>query len=195
MSSGFNNSAPAVLGGREPVKVIRDILKSELGLSEKRIMLTNSKIDIDTSPGLYIALSYLGGKAIASNNHAEATAAGMVEVQEVTMRHQIQIDILSADDSARLQKEQVILALNSIFSEQTQELNGLHIGRIAGDFVDVSSLEETKILNRYTMTVNVTSLYSNRKSLAGFYTKFPVTTQNDVNTTKQQFEAEVQPSF
>lgn len=180
---------------REVVKVIGDILKSELGIAAGQIMLTNMKWNIPTNEGLFVALSYVSGKAIANNNYQIPTGNGMSEVQEVTMRSIIQIDLLSFDDSARLQKEQVIQSLRSVASQAAQELNGMHIARIPGDFVDASSLEDTKLLNRFTMTIAVTNLISTTKALAGYYNQFPVTGQNDTNGNKIQIEAENAPSF
>jgi hypothetical protein len=181
---------------REPVKVIRDILKSELGLTDKRIMLTNSKIDIDPGPGIFIALSYLHSKAFASNNYATPTPAGMQETQEVAMVHHIQVDIMSADESARMQKEQVIQALQSIFAQQAMDANLMNINKLPTEIIDTSSLEETKIMNRYTMNFSLFALHSLNKPLAGgYYDKFPVTVQDDTDTHVESFEAEATPSF
>lgn len=189
MSSGFN-------GGREPIKVLRDIIKSELALDDDRIMLQNQKIDIRPIKGLYVVLSYLNGKPIGSNNFTTPTNYGLSETQEVLMRHQIQIDIMSADDSARLQKEQVMQALNSIFSQQQQTLNGMQISKVTGEFINASSLEETKILSRYTIAVYMTSLYSLTKPLtSGIFEKFPVTIIDDNDLQTVAFEAESTPNF
>lgn len=180
---------------REPIKVILDIIKSELGLADGQIMIINQKWNIPSTPGLYVAISYISGKVIANNNYVEPVVNGVVEIQEVTMLETIQIDVLSADASARTRKEEIIQALRSVFSQQAQDSNGLQIARIPSDFLDASSLEETTILNRFMMTINVTSLFSKTKSLGGYYDKFPTEGVNDTNSDVIDFDAQNAPAF
>lgn len=156
---------------REPVKVIGDIIKSELGLAAGAIMLDYEKFDISTDPGLYVALSYISGKAIGNNNYFDS--ASLKEIQEVAMNHIIQIDLMSFDSSARERKEEVIMALRSIASQQAQDQYGMQIARIPSEFVNTASLENTKILNRFTMSIVVKSLYKKTKT-AEYYDTFQV---------------------
>lgn len=157
---------------REPIKVIADILLSELELTTDQIILDYQKFNIPNTPGLFIALDYIGGKAIGNNNYADdAGSDGMVETQQVAMNHLIQIDIMSFDSSARTRKEEVIMALRSIFSQQAQDANDMQIARMPGEFQNASSLEETKILNRFTMTIVTKSVYTKTKS-ASYYDSF-----------------------
>lgn len=154
---------------REPILIIADILKSELDLASGAIMLDYEKFDINTDPGLYIALSYVSGKAIGNNNYFDALT--LTEIQQAAMQHVIQIDIMSFDASARTRKEEVIMALRSIASQQAQENNSMQIARIPGEFINTASLENTKILNRFTMNITVKSLYKKTKT-ASYYDKF-----------------------
>lgn len=154
---------------REPIKVIADILKNELNLVDGQIMLDYSKINILEDPGLYVALSYLGGKAIGNNNYFDPNA--LTEIQEVAMNEIIQIDLMSFDNAARLRKEEVIMALRSVYSQQAQEAQLMQVARIPGDFVNASDFEETKWLNRFTMTIVVKALYRKEKDV-DYYDKF-----------------------
>lgn len=154
----------------EPIKVVRDILKSELGLDEGAIMLAYEKWDIPATEGLYVALSYMGpGKIVANVNDFDPVADQ--EIQQVTMVNTVQIDVMSFDGSARVRKEEVAMALASIYSQQQQEKNNMQIGRQPTAFADASNLEVTKMLNRFVTTVSVTSLHVKRKS-AGYFDKF-----------------------
>lgn len=150
---------------REPIIVLGDILKSELNLADGQIMLSNQKWNIPQNPGLYIALSYLGGKAIGNNSYVVDVPSGMEEILSVTMFYMVQVDIMSFGPEALTRKEEVIMALRSVLSQQLQESNDMQVGRISGNFTDVSMLEETSMLNRYTMTVNVTALQTKRKAV------------------------------
>lgn len=141
---------------RETVKIIGDIIKGDLQLSDQQVMLAFQKFNIPTVKGLYIAISYVSGKAIGNNNYFLPET--VEESQEVTMHELIQIDVMSFDSSARVRKEEIIASLRGIRSQQMQDKYQLQIARIPGDFLNVSSLEETAYLNRFTITVAVTSL-------------------------------------
>lgn len=154
---------------REPILIIGDIIKRELELSSGAVMLYYEKFDIVTDPGLYVTLSYVSGKAIGNNNYFDSI--NLTEVQEVAMNHIIQIDLMSFDASARTRKEEVIMALRSMASQNAQDQYGIQIARIPSEFVNASSLEATKILNRFTMSIVVKSLYRKTKA-AAFYDTF-----------------------
>jgi hypothetical protein len=160
---------------REPIKVIADLLVSEMGLTAGQIMLSGQKWNIPKDNELYIALFYLPSKPIGSNNYSEPTPSGMNEIQEMAVRHMIQIDIMSfgenADSKARARKEEVLMALRS---QKAQDLMGTYhmgIARIASEMVPTASLEETKYLDRYTTTIAVTALHRKVKS-AAYYDTF-----------------------
>jgi hypothetical protein len=159
-----------LLVSREPIKVIADIIKHELDLADGQIMLDYEKINILPDPGLYVAVSYLGGNAIGNNNYFEPVT--LKEIQEVAMQEMVQIDILSFDASARTRKEEVIMALRSIYSQNAQDANSMQIARIPGNFQNASSLEETKILNRFTMAITIKAIYRKEKAV-DYYDKFP----------------------
>jgi len=157
------------MSDREIIKVLGDILKNQMGLRDDQIMLAYSKFDIPEKPDLYIALSYISGKAIGNSSHFDTNTNR--EQIDTTMHDIIQVDIMSFDSSARTRKEEVIAALVSIFSLQQQEKYNFEIGRIPGEFINASSLEETKFLNRFTISVAVTSL-SRIERFPSYYDKF-----------------------
>ena len=150
---------------REPIKVLADILSSKFGLSPGQIMLSFEEWNIPKTRGLYFALSYISEKVIANNNYTGADVnGGFTETQQVVVQHDIQIDVMSFDDSARLQKEQVIVALRSVAAQQGMEENNIRIARIPSGLSNTSSLEESKIMNRYSITVRLTALHTFRNA-------------------------------
>ena len=154
---------------REPIKVVADIIQKELGLPDGQVMLGYEKWTIPTNDGLYIVLNYLGGQAIGNNNYF--TGPDQLEHQEVAMRHIIQIDLMSFSGEARARKEEVLMALRSIYSQQQQELFNMSFSRIPTAFIDAASAEETKILNRFTTSMTATALHTKVKP-APYYDKF-----------------------
>lgn len=157
---------------RDAIQTIGDILTHELELPNGRIMLTNERYLIPNVNGVYIALSYLSGKPVSVNSYPVPDLPGMSELQQTVMLYQIQIDIMSFDGSARIQKDWIFTALGSIYAQGAMEANNMQVARMASGFIDASSLEESKILNRYTMTIAVTALISRTKTV-DYYDEFP----------------------
>lgn len=153
----------------EPIKVIANILQNELDIKDGNIMLGFEKWNIPSTPGLYVSLIYIGGQAIGNNNYFDS--ADNTEHQEVSMHHVIQIDALSFDSSARARKEEIFQALRSLYAQQQAEKNIMQIARIPSNFIDVSNVEATKMLNRFTTTISVTALHTKVKA-ADYYNTF-----------------------
>ena len=163
---------------REPIKVLADVIQEEMSLADGQIMLAYEKWEIPKNPGMYVALNYVSSKPIGQRNYFDPTTS--IEEQSSTVHHVIQIDVMSFDSSARMRKEEIFMALTSMFSQQAQEENNLQIAMIPSDFVNTSSLEETKIMNRFTMTIAVTST-SRKVKKADYFDQFatPEVTYND----------------
>jgi hypothetical protein len=126
-------------------------------------------------PGLYLSLGVVSSKGLANNlYYRERDDGGFDEVQETVLDEIIRIELLSWDGSARADRHKVMKALNSTRAQNLMELYGIQIARMPLDFVNTSSLETTKILNRYTATVRVKSLTRTIKAV-DYYDKFPLT--------------------
>lgn len=159
---------------KEPGKVLLDVIKTFMGLTEEQIMFTNQKYFIPNE-GIYVAVSYLGpSKVLASISEIVPDGSGgYKERSGVTMLHLIQIEIMGYGNEARTRKEEIAMALRSIYSQQKQELYQMQIARHPGPFMDTSFLEETQMVTRYTTTVMTSSV--NRKEVATteYYDTFP----------------------
>lgn len=154
---------------REPIKVIADVLQHELGLANGQIVVADQKWNVPKNDGLYISLEYLGpGRTIASINNFDPVS--QVEIQGVTMLLTVQIDFMSYDGSARVRKEEIAMALASVYSQQQQEKYECQIALHPGLFNDNSSVEGTAMLQRYTTTAQITSSFSKQKVVEYFDT-------------------------
>ena len=154
----------------EPIKAVADVIKNELGLSSGQIMLAYEKWDIAKNDKLYVDLSYASQRALCVKS--EFDSENLQEIQSVTIHSLVQVDILSFGDEARTRKEEVLMALNSVYSKQVQEANNMQFGRIPSEWTNTSTLEETKFLNRFTMAVAVTSVKRKVKGVE-YYDTFP----------------------
>lgn len=157
----------------EPVKVVAAILQEQMALTDRQISLSYQDYSIPDN-GLFVVLGYIGPtETIANQSYFDAT--NDQEVQEVSVRHTIQIELMSMapDNSARIRKEEVLLALRSFHSQREQGKNLLGIAWLQSDFVDASAQEGTTMLNRYITTCAVNALHR-RVIAADSFVNFPV---------------------
>lgn len=157
----------------EPIKVIADILQSEMGLESAQISTAYQNYEIPAN-GLFVMVGYLGpSEQISNQGYFDPTQNN--EVQETVYKHMIQIEIMSMapDNSARIRKEEVGMALRSFYSQKKQDQNFIGISWIQSDITDATDVEETAMLNRYIILCAVNALHRKVKT-AGYLDAFPI---------------------
>lgn len=164
-------AAPYATGLREPILVVADVLQQGLGLAADAVVLAYEKNLIPKASGLYVSLDYVGpSKCIANVN--EVDEAGN-EVQSSSFSHLIQMDLLSYDASARRRKEEAAMALASIYAVQQMDAYSMSISRNPSPWLDASSLEPTKRLNRFVSTLVVFAVHRKVIADAPVFASFP----------------------
>lgn len=149
----------------EPIKVVAMALQAELGLPAGQIMLGLENWEIPKNTGLYVSLAYGAEQVVGNSNYNGLDELGaFTEIQDVAMLHQVDIDIMSFDSSARLRKEEVLQALQSYEAQQLMEQYQMRIASTPGSFVPVQTLEETKQLNRFRLSIAVNALHRKVKT-------------------------------
>lgn len=158
---------------REPIKVVAEILQSEMGIAAGQIMLGLENYKIPQNEGLYVALFYGPDVVIGSNN--DFVPETNEEVQTVALLHTIVIQAMSFDESARVRKEEIVMALGSIHAQQSMELNLMRLGMVPQTFLPVPELEETKQLNKFQISITLNALHQKVKA-AEYFDDFPTPT-------------------
>lgn len=158
-----------------------DIIQTQLGLTADRVWVWDQKIFQPVDSALYIAVSIPMCKAFGNNTEFITTNAGVYsQSQSVNMQATIDVDIISRGPAARDRKEEVLLALNSLYSEQQQEANSFYIGKISTNFLNLSNIDGAAIPYRFKITCQM--LYAVSKTTPiPYYSKFSgytVTTTN-----------------
>ncbi len=141
---------------------------------------------IPNDNGLYIVVGMVDAAPIGNDNSIRVNDDGTLsEVQQVVTRENIQIDIFSADTQALFRRFEMLMALRSIYAQQQQELNSFKIFRIPTSFLNSSSAEGEKQINRFSLVIAVHSWYRKEKVinsvLGDFYDDFN-TRVDDANT-------------
>lgn len=161
---------------RDVAKIVADILGDEMTLDQEHCLLGNQKWDIPADQELFLVVFDQAAPAIGAANYLdtdEASATFGKEIQQSTVLHDVRVEMMSFDASARLRKEEPGLALASIFAQQQAEKYGIQIGR-AQTPVDASETELTGRLQKFVMHVNVTALHMKVKTppTADYFNKF-----------------------
>lgn len=154
----------------EPIKLICDILQKQLDLSKEQVWIYNQKRDIPNDFNMYIVVDYQGQRIIGSVRREKPTETGLVEYQSLHSLAVIRLDLFSRGNAARVNKDLVIMALNSTYSQQVQEANGFSIARNSFQVTNTSMAEGTAELNRYSISFNVTYMSETTKSIDYFDT-------------------------
>jgi hypothetical protein len=165
-------AAAYATGPREPIKVVADIQQFQLSLADDAVVLAYEKNLIPKSTGLYVSLDYVGpAKCLANVNEVDPETGA--EIQSATYSHLVQIDLLSYDASARRRKEEAAMALASVYAVQQMELYGISIARNPSPFLDASSAEPTKRLNRFVSTAQLFAVHRKVLPPPDLYETFP----------------------
>lgn len=144
--------------------VIKKILVNEMEVPAKRVWAYNADIDIPQDGNLFIVLSYAEKTPYSNNTRYVPSENGLNEVQTMNVAEDVIISLLSKNTDARDKSHEVLLALNSTYSQNLQVKNRLHISRI-GQVLDNSFLEATARLNRFDVHCRVLTAYDKIKEV------------------------------
>lgn len=131
-----------------PLQLVCDIIQTYMGLSQGRVYVYNTKLNLPTDSGLYIAVGIRDCKPFGNST---VTYNG-VATQAINMLARLDINVMSRSIDALNMKEQVLLAFNSIYAEQQMELNSFFIAPISVGFVNLSQIDGSAIPYRFVIT-------------------------------------------
>lgn len=149
------------------LEIVRDILVKELQIPEERVFIYNQKIKLPTDDKLIVIVEHKLTTPISSKNYTKEVAGEYKEYQELTTREEIAIEVISRGIDALERKEEFIMALYSIYSQQVQEQTGVRIFRIS-PINDLSELETTAVTYRFEIPVVIQTWYQRIKGVEYF---------------------------
>lgn len=170
-----------------PIGLLADILQNQLNLDDDQVWIFNQKINQPKNYDLFLVLNEISCKPF-SNVSRETDGQTKSFTNFLSM---IDINIQSRGPSAMYRKEEVILALMSVYSRQQQELNSFSIGRISTNFISLSNLDGSAIPYRYVISMMMQYAVSSTKNVE-FYNDFP---DVELLIDNNQGSASVNPGF
>ena len=151
--------------------IIRDIIVKEMSLEDDRAMIFNQAWKIPTYDGLFVLVDSKGSPKVLSNRNTQEMIGGVyTEVQLINTQEIVAINIFSRNQEAELRKEEVLMAINSLYAQASQEVNGFKIARIS-PIENLSALEGAAMLTRYEISL-VVFAWTRKAKTAAFYDSF-----------------------
>lgn len=144
-------------------QIICDILQSELGLDPGQVMTYNQRFPIPPCNGVIITVGFVGRTAYSNTNRQSSD--GLNQEQALACAELLSVNIMSGNQSSNDLYPFVVMALNSTYSEQTQDKYQFRIGIIPTNASDTSFLEETTQVTRQTVTLQCLRSYSKIKAI------------------------------
>ncbi len=146
-------------------QIIADILVTQLDLDESQVWLRYQNEKIPPDDRLYIVVGMSDSQIISSVNTPTPTYDGMSETLQVVARENIQIDIFSRSLAALQRRWEALASLNSVYSQQQQELYQFRIFPLPTSFVNTSSAEGGSNINRFSIIIACHTWYRQEKVL------------------------------
>lgn len=156
---------------------IVDIIKNQMGLDNNHcwIATQNRKIP-QQAQELFCVVGTSMFKPISSKSRWNPDT--QTEVQEVYGRADIQIDLFSRNNDARIRRDEVLMALNSYYSANVQDNGCFRIFEIPQFWNNTSYLEGGSSLNRFTLIIP-TMVWKTKEVSFDYYDKFSASISNE----------------
>ena len=128
-----------------------DIIRSEIGLDQNHIWIRsqNKKIPPNADE-LFVVVGVVDYRPLSSKSYFDNTKNQ--ERQVVYGRALLQVDIFSRSTEARVRRAEVLMALNSFYSQEIQNKYQFRIFELPSSFINTSSLEGGSDINRFTIS-------------------------------------------
>lgn len=174
-------------------KVIQKLLLYELDLPDEygtdkdgfiipSVYVYSPDVSLGTTDKLQIGIQSIGSVIVSNNNFTKEVDGTFSEIQEAVINDNIQIDVTSRNNEARIRRYEVITALHSIRAQEYQDLYNFKLFQIPSSFINTNNIEGGYRIYRYTITVPVQYMRRYVKPI-DYYDKFPISSNAEVQNT------------
>jgi len=170
---------------KEVEKIIIDILSHEMelpltyGINDEGnevpvFTIGYSNAMLGTTDKVQISVQTMNVQPVANNSKLDISVTPPLERQYLSALQTLQVDIMSANTEARTRSYEIILALESIYSQQQQEKYQFKLNKSNTGFNNVSEAEGESNLNRFALTITAFTWYYKTKQIPDYYDKFNI---------------------
>ena len=129
---------------------IVDIIRNDMGLDQQHIWIQSQNRKIPpNSQDLFVVVGCVDFKPISSKSYFDNTTNS--ERQVAYGRAQIQVDIFSRSNEARIRRAEILMALNSFYSKGVQDKKQFKIFELPSSFINLSGLAGGSDINRFAV--------------------------------------------
>lgn len=151
---------------------IVDIIRTEMGLSQQNIWIQSQNRKIPPqSKELYCVVGVTNFKPISSKSRFLPET--QQEEQTMYGRCDVQVDLMSRSNEARIRRSELLLALSSYYSKNVQDSNCFRIFELPTMFINTSGLQGGSDINRFTLIIPTMISETKIKSVE-YYDKFRI---------------------
>lgn len=175
-----------------PYRLLCHILQTQMGLAEDRVYLWNQKILEPKDNGIYIPVKMLWAKPFGNTKSYDSSGPGVDEVQTTFMQATMSIDIISRGMEALYRKEEVLMAIQSDYSEQIQEANAFSLAILPTSFINLAQLDGTAIPYRFNLSVVMTYKQTKQQATDYFNDFSALNIYTDPETPNEPVEVEIE---
>ena len=127
-----------------------DIIRNEMGLDQQHVWIQSQNRKIPpNSQDLFVVVGCIDFKPISSKSYFDP--ATNIERQVAYGRAQVQVDIFSRSNEARIRRSELLMALNSFYSKGVQDSKQFKIFELPSSFINLSGLAGGSDINRFAM--------------------------------------------
>lgn len=144
---------------------VADIITNELGINANRVVVYGQNFKAPNDDNLYVIVKTGATIILGSVNRFDEST--LEEVKSITSFVTLTIELTSKNREAYEKKEEVVMALTSVYSIQKQEENSFKLFR-AGDIQDLTFIEGAASLYRFNIPVKANYLTIKRTEVPYF---------------------------
>lgn len=131
---------------------IVNIIRTEMGLSQQNIWIQSQNRKIPPqSKELYCVVGVTNFKPISSKSRFLPET--QQEEQTMYGRCDVQVDLMSRSNEARVRRSELLMALNSYYSKNVQDGDCFRIFELPTMFINTSGLQGGSDINRFTLII------------------------------------------
>lgn len=160
------------------VQYVCKIIQTVMGLEDGQIWIYNQRRLVPNTKGLFVIVGMIDSKPYGVNLHNMGTEN---EIRTVHMKETISIDLVSYDLTAPTRLAELIGAIHSTFSQQTQEQYGFKLASNPTSVLNTSEVEGSAMVNRFTVTTVALTAYDSNSPIE-YYDTFSLETLTEEGT-------------
>ncbi len=158
------------------IDLVMDIIQTGMGLPNGSVWLFDQKIFTPVDSNLYITVGVLNCKPFGNSSQPDGNGN---EILSVNMLATLSVDIISRSTAALYQKEQVLMALRSQYSQTQQDSNSFYIASLPTGFVNLSDIDGAAIPYRFNFSFQIQYFSTMTKPISYYnQTQGPVVVTN-----------------